>query len=59
MTKPATFRQADATRAFRAALAAGLTLREVVIEPSGAIRMLCGEETPASAANPLDRLLKQ
>ena len=36
---PATFKQSDATRAAKAMLAAGLDVREVVIDRAGNIRM--------------------
>ena len=57
MTQAARFKQADATRALRAAVKAGLKPSECVIGPDGAIRLVFGEAPAAGAANPLDRLL--
>lgn len=58
MTVAARFKQADATRALRAAVKAGLRPSECVIGPDGAIRLVFGETPAASSSNPLDRLLR-
>lgn len=59
MTARSTFKQADATRALRAAVKAGLKPSECVIGPDGAIRLVFGDVPAAGAANPLDRLLNR
>lgn len=59
MTRPARFREADATRALRAAMKAGLTPSECTIGPDGAIRLVFGDPAAATLANPLDRLLSR
>ena len=59
MTHAARFKQADATRALRAAVKAGLKPSECVIAPDGAIRLVFGDAPAAGAANPLDRLLNR
>jgi hypothetical protein len=46
---PLRFKQADVTRAVRAATAAGVEVREVVVGTDGAIRIIVGG--PASAPN--------
>lgn len=57
MTRAARFLQADATRALRAAVAAGMKPSECVICPDGAIRLVFGDAPVVGTANPLDRLL--
>ena len=57
MTQRATFKQADATRAMRAAVKAGLRPSECVIDASGTIRLVFSEGAPVAAGNPLDRIL--
>lgn len=57
MTRAARFKQADATRALRAAVAAGMKPSECVIGPDGAIRLVFGEAPVVGTANSLDRLL--
>lgn len=57
MTQRAAFKQADATRALRAAMKAGLRPSECVIDPSGAIRLVFSDGAPVSTGNPLDRIL--
>ena len=59
MTRRARFRQADLARAIKAALAAGLNPSQVVIEPTGELRLTFDNAAsmPAGPENPLDRLL--
>jgi len=59
MTQPARFKQADATRALRAAVKAGLRPSECVIDSSGSIRLVFSDGGPVGTANPLDRLLRK
>lgn len=59
MTQPARFKQADATRALRAAVKAGLRPSECVIDSSGSIRLVFSDGTLVAGANPLDRILRQ
>jgi hypothetical protein len=49
VSRPARFKQADATRAMRAAAAAGLKLSECVIDVNGAIRLIFSD---AAATKP-------
>ena len=49
--RAARFKQADATRALRAAVAAGLKPSGYRIDPTGTIVVMFGEGTPAKAAN--------
>lgn len=51
MTAPARFRQADVTRAIRAAQAAGVPSPKVEIEPSGKI-VIYTESRPANDDGP-------
>ena len=57
MTARSTFKQADATRALRAAVAAGMKPSECVIGPDGAIRLVFRDAPVTGTANPLDRVL--
>lgn len=57
MSRRSTFKQADATRAFRAALAAGLKPSGCTIAPDGSIKLEFGEAMQG-ARNPLDRILQ-
>jgi len=57
MTQAARYKQADAPRALRAAVKAGMKRSECVIDPTGAIRFVFSDDRPADGANPLDRLL--
>lgn len=57
MSRRAAFKQADATRALRAAVAAGLTPTECSIDASGTIRLVFSNSAPSGSANPLDRIL--
>lgn len=57
MSRPR-FRQADLVRALKAAVAAGLNPAQVVIEPTGELRIgFTDSSAPAGTGNPLDRLL--
>lgn len=58
MSKRATFKQADVTRALRGADVAGLKVRECAIDPAGHIRLIFDDGSPVGPVNPLDRLLK-
>jgi hypothetical protein len=42
---PLRFKQADVTRAVRAVTAAGVEVREVMVDASGAIRVIVGKPT--------------
>lgn len=57
MTKPAVFKQADLTRACKAAEAAGLKVARIIINDNG-IEVVIGDPETAGKArrNPLDRL---
>ena len=57
MTQRSTFKQADATRAMRAAVKAGLRPSECMIDPTGAIRLVFSDGGPVSIVNPVDRIL--
>ena len=59
MTRAATFRQADATRAMKAAVKAGLMPSECVFERNGEIRLIFPDASPSAASNPLDRVLRK
>ena len=58
MSRAALFKQADVKRALNAANDAGMKVRECIIDPMGAIRMIFDDGAAAGSANPLDRLLK-
>lgn len=47
MTKPATFRQSDLTRALKAAAAAGVRVGCYEIKPDGSVRVWAEGEAPA------------
>jgi hypothetical protein len=53
---PLRFKQTDVTRAVRACRAAGVEIREVVVDASGAIRVIVGAPppTPNGHANEWD-----
>lgn len=57
MTKAAAFRQADLTRAIKAAVAAGQIVASAKIDKDGAIVVLFGDGAQSQRRNPLDRLL--
>ncbi|TMJ19541.1 MAG: hypothetical protein E6G92_07130 [Alphaproteobacteria bacterium] len=52
------FKQADACRALRAAVAAGLKPSGYTIAPDGSIKVEFGELAPAGPHNRLDRILQ-
>lgn len=58
MAARARFRQADMTRALKAAVAAGVKPAQIVLEPTGEMRLIFADEAQATGpVNPLDRLL--
>ena len=59
MTAAARFKQADATRALRAAAKAGMKPSECVIGPDGAIRLIFSDTPEIGVSNPLDRVLRR
>jgi len=59
MTRAARFSQADATRALRAAVNAGMKPAECIIDSSGTIRLIFSDGVAGTPTNPLDRLLPQ
>jgi hypothetical protein len=59
MSRRAAFKQADLTRALRAAVAAGMKPSGYRIDPAGAIVVMFGDGTPKAAnANPWDEELQ-
>jgi hypothetical protein len=54
----APFKQADATRALRAAIAAGLKPSGCTIAPDGSIKVDFEDTVANGPRNPLDRVLK-
>lgn len=59
MTARARFKKADAVRACQAVVAAGLKVAQIVIEPTGELRVIVDNDDgrQPAGANPLDRLL--
>lgn len=57
MARGASFKQADAARALRAAVAAGLRPSSCIIRPDGSIEVAF-TEAPGGSRNPLDRVLE-
>lgn len=57
MTAPARFRQADITRAIRAAKAAGAAEVRVEIEPGGKIIIMTGRAAAPESSNPWDEVI--
>lgn len=55
--RAARFKQADATRALRAAVAAGLKPSGYKIDPAGAIVVMFGDALAPKAANSFDEVL--
>jgi hypothetical protein len=49
---PLRFKQSDVTKAVRAVVAAGIGVREVVVDANGAIRIIVGE--PANTSSVVD-----
>ncbi|EQB05231.1 hypothetical protein L286_08405 [Sphingobium sp. HDIP04] len=49
MSRRAAFKQADATRALRAAVAAGLKPTGYRLDPTGGIEVMFGDDKPKSA----------
>lgn len=59
MPRRSTFKQADLTRALRAALAAGMKPSGYRIDPTGGIVVMFGDGSPRSAgSNPWDEELR-
>lgn len=58
MSRRATFKQSDATRALKAAQQADLNVTGYRIEPDGAIVVMIGDLGSNTKANPLDALLR-
>lgn len=52
------FKQSDVTRAFKGALAAGIAVRQVEIDPSGKIVILPEASSVKTAANEWDEVLR-
>jgi hypothetical protein len=50
--EPLRFKQSDVTKAVRAVVAAGIGVREVVVDANGAIRIIVGE--PANTSSVVD-----
>jgi hypothetical protein len=46
------FKQTDITRAVRAVVAAGVEIREVMVDANGAIRVITGKAGAAPIGNP-------
>ncbi len=59
MSRAARFKQADATRALRAAVAAGMKPSGYKIDAMGAIHVTFGDGVPTNAANPWDEVLSK
>jgi len=59
MTRRANFRQADATRAFRAAVEAGLQPKSCTFGPDGSIKVEFADAAGVDHHNPLDRVLQR
>ena len=57
-SRRATFKQSDATRALKAAVAAGLKPSGYKIDASGAIHVTLSAEQTSGNPNPLDDLLR-
>jgi hypothetical protein len=53
----APFTQADVTRAVKGAVAAGLTVREVIATAQG-VHVICGDDQKARSANTFDEALR-
>jgi hypothetical protein len=49
---PLRFKQTDVTRAVRAVVAAGVEVREVMVDANGAIRVITGKVEAPPAGNP-------
>lgn len=57
--RPATVKQIDVTRAVKGAVAAGLVVGRLEVDPqSGRISIIVAGLEPANLSNPCDRLLK-
>ncbi|MCR4267097.1 hypothetical protein [Nitratireductor sp. ZSWI3] len=53
--RPAPYTQADVTRAVKGAVAAGLTVREVIATVQG-VRVICSDEKPRKPQNEWDEV---
>lgn len=58
MASAARFKQADLTRAFKGAAAAGIRVSKVEIDPSGRIVILTDSASPLPVANEWDEVLR-
>jgi hypothetical protein len=56
---PHRFRQSDITRAVRAVIAAGVDVREVMVDANGAIRVIVGRVEAPPLGDDLDRELAE
>jgi hypothetical protein len=56
--RPPTFRQADVTRAVKAAKAAGIKVTRVEITKDGKIAIVTSEQVPADECDELDKWVK-
>lgn len=56
-TRRATFKQADAARALRAAQSAGMKPTGLKIDPTGAIFVTFGEPAQTASDNSFDRIM--
>jgi|TARA_Y100000296_G_scaffold82013_2_gene110363 molecular chaperone DnaK (HSP70) len=56
-TRRATFKQADAARALRAAQSAGLNVTGLKIDPTGAILVTFGDPAHTASDNSFDRIM--
>ena len=58
MGSAARFKQADLTRAYRGAAAAGIRVSKVEIDPNGRIVILTDSASPQPVANEWDEVLR-
>ncbi|WP_069049727.1 hypothetical protein [Blastomonas sp. RAC04] len=58
-TRRATFKQADCTRALRAAVAAGLPVSGFKIDAYGEIHVFCADGQPQTGDNSFDRIMRK
>ena len=58
MTRPAAFKQADLTRALKAAANGGVRVAKIELEPNGKIVIFTGRDHTVSAPNEWDEELR-